>query len=159
VIWGHINGDIANSIGEELELVVKEIRKNWIQIWRAVGMLKCPLSSVSYDWEIKEHALDILSSILDGNSLDEPKGHFDVSSFVPSIFTALQVTPFLGRSLTVCFIQNLRHIRKPVRTEESLIISVTIVNISKHPFYNFLLVSRGGFKCLNYLCLNHASTF
>ncbi|KAJ1697921.1 hypothetical protein LUZ63_006433 [Rhynchospora breviuscula] len=91
VIWSRVSGDIANPIGEELEIVVKEIQKNWIDMWQAVGMLKYPLSSVTYTWEIKEHALEVLSSILDGDSLDGPRDqNFDFSSFVPSIFTTLQ---------------------------------------------------------------------
>lgn len=121
VIWGHINGDVANSIGEELRLVVKEIQKNWIEMWQAVGMLKYPLSSVRYDWEIKEHALEILSSILEGDNLDELKDqNFDFSSFVPSIFTTLQVTPFLGRSFHARFIENLGCICKPDIEESAL---------------------------------------
>ncbi|XP_078171222.1 aberrant root formation protein isoform X2 [Carex rostrata] len=91
VIWGHINGVIANSIGEKLELVVKEIQRSWIEMWKAVGMLKYPLSSVTCAWEIKEHALELLSNIMERDSLDEPKDqNFDFSSFVPSIFTTLQ---------------------------------------------------------------------
>lgn len=95
MIWGHINGVIANSIGEKLELVVKEIQRSWIEVWKAVGMLKYPLSSVTCAWEIKEHALELLSDIMERDSLDEPKDqNFDFSSFVPIIFTTLQVNPF-----------------------------------------------------------------
>ncbi|KAJ3673186.1 hypothetical protein LUZ60_006560 [Juncus effusus] len=91
VIWAHINEEIAKSTGEDLSSVIKMNQKNQMEFWQAIDMLKYPISSMDYSFEIKNHILDFLVSILDGFDMEEyGDNNLDFSSFMPGIFVTIQ---------------------------------------------------------------------
>lgn len=54
-------------------------------------MLKPILLSIEYSWEIKSHCIDLLSMMVPGVVDEQNDDHIDFSSFIPSLFTTLQV--------------------------------------------------------------------
>ncbi|XP_008802004.1 aberrant root formation protein 4 isoform X2 [Phoenix dactylifera] len=91
VIWGHISDEIANAAGEQLISVLNKIRNDCTVRWRAIGMFKYILSSIDYPWEIKSHGVELLLCMMEGiNSEVSSDNHTDFSSFMPSLFSALQ---------------------------------------------------------------------
>lgn len=92
VIWGHISDEIAKAAGEQLMSVLNKIRNDCTVRWRAIGMFTYILSSIDYPWEIKSHSVELLLHMMEGiNSEESSDNHTDFSSFMPSLFSALQV--------------------------------------------------------------------
>lgn len=92
MIWGHASDEVVRAAEEDLASVRDELKNNQTERWQAVGMLKHILAPVTLPWELKKHALNFLLCITDGNvpHYDE---HDDFSSYMSSIFAALQVAP------------------------------------------------------------------
>ncbi|XP_020103591.1 aberrant root formation protein 4 isoform X2 [Ananas comosus] len=91
VVWGHISDDIAETAGEQLKSVLREIQNNQTARWQAIGTLKYALSSNDYPWELKSNTIDLLLSIMDGcNTEGSDDNYLDFSGFVPSLFVTLQ---------------------------------------------------------------------
>ncbi|KAI9191751.1 hypothetical protein LWI28_012963 [Acer negundo] len=91
VIWGHIANEVAQAAEEDMTAVKGELKSNRTKRWEAIGMLKHILSSGSLPWEMKKHAIDFLLHITDGNLSQKYDGdHTDCSSYMPSLFAALQ---------------------------------------------------------------------
>ncbi|KAL5853158.1 hypothetical protein ACOSQ3_008276 [Xanthoceras sorbifolium] len=91
VIWGHIADEAAQAAKEDMTAVKGELRSNQTKRWEAIGMLKHVLSSGSLPWEMKKHAITFLLHITDGNISQKYDGdHTDCSSYMPSLFSALQ---------------------------------------------------------------------
>ncbi|XP_020584062.1 aberrant root formation protein 4 isoform X2 [Phalaenopsis equestris] len=90
VIWGHISDEVEKAAGEQLDIVVTEVRQDRFMRLKAIGMFTHILISVEYPWIIKSHCLDVLLSMIDGiiseeqNDVDD-----DFSSFLPNLFTSL----------------------------------------------------------------------
>lgn len=95
VIWGHISNEVAKATGEDLIVVKDKLKHSQTERWQAIGMLKYVLSAVDQSWELKSHAIDFLLSILDENVPRQcNENHLDFSSYMPGLFSALQV-PFV----------------------------------------------------------------
>lgn len=90
VIWARIKDEIAKTDTEKLTSVVTKLQSNRTERWQAIGMLKPILLSVEYSWEIKSHCIDLLSMMVPGAD-EQNDDHTDFSSFIPSLFTTLQV--------------------------------------------------------------------
>ncbi|OWM69369.1 hypothetical protein CDL15_Pgr006332 [Punica granatum] len=91
VIWGYISDDVAQSAKEDLGAVENVLRHDQTKRWRAIGMLKHIFSSADLPWRLKEHAIDFLFCITEGDILRGSDGeHPDFLSFLPSLFAALQ---------------------------------------------------------------------
>lgn len=92
VIWGHISDGAVIAAKENLISVKDELRNDQTKRWQAIGMLKHVFASVSLPWELKEHMIDFLLCITNGNISricnDEDT---DCSSYMPTLFAALQV--------------------------------------------------------------------
>lgn len=100
VIWGHASDLVAQAAEENLASVKNELKSNQTKKWQAIGMLKHILSSGNLPWDFKEHAINFLLDITDENISQENGGdHNDFSSYMPSVFAALQVDPFI-----LCFV-------------------------------------------------------
>lgn len=95
VIWGHVSEEVAHAVKEDLIAIKDELRNNKIKRWQAIGSLKHVLSFVSLQWELKKHTINFLLCITDDgicrNCDDE---HSEWSSYMPNIFSALQVLQF-----------------------------------------------------------------
>lgn len=90
VIWGHISDDVEKAAGEQLDVVVSEIRQDRFRRWQAIGMFKHVLTSMEYPWLLKSHCMDVLLSMIDGIIPDEHNdSDDDLSSFLPNLFTSL----------------------------------------------------------------------
>ncbi|KAJ0090255.1 hypothetical protein Patl1_12539 [Pistacia atlantica] len=91
VIWGHVSDQVAQAAEEDLTAVKSELKSNQTKKWQAIGMLKHILSSGNLPYEFKEHAINFLLDITDENISQENDGdHNDFSSYMPSVFAALQ---------------------------------------------------------------------
>ncbi|XP_044464381.1 aberrant root formation protein 4 isoform X2 [Mangifera indica] len=91
VIWGHASDLVAQAAEENLASVKNELKSNQTKKWQAIGMLKHILSSGNLPWDFKEHAINFLLDITDENISQENGGdHNDFSSYMPSVFAALQ---------------------------------------------------------------------
>ena len=91
VIWGNVLDGVAQAVNEDLTAVKDELRSNQTERWQAVGMLKHIYSFVNLPWELKKHAIDFLLCITDENISQKCDEHIDFSSYMPSLFAALQV--------------------------------------------------------------------
>lgn len=92
VIWGHIYDAAVVAAKEDLISVKDELKNNRTKRWQAIGMLKDVLASVNLPWQLKKHTIEFLLCIIDGNILQKyDDEHADWSSYMPSIFVALQV--------------------------------------------------------------------
>lgn len=91
VIWGHILDGVAQAAKEDLTAVKDELRSDQTKRWQAVGMLKHIYSFVNLPWDLKKQAIDFLLCITDRNiSQNCDDEHMDFSSYIPSLFAALQ---------------------------------------------------------------------
>ncbi|KAM4122662.1 hypothetical protein ACB094_01G101500 [Castanea mollissima] len=90
VIWGNVLDGVAQAAKEDLTAVKDELRSNQTERWQAVGMLKHIYSFVNLPWELKRHAIDFLLCITDENISQKCDEHIDFSSYMPSLFAALQ---------------------------------------------------------------------
>lgn len=91
VIWGHIYDAAVVAAKEDLISVKDELKNNRTKRWQAIGMLKDVLASVNLPWQLKKHTIEFLLCIIDGNILQKyDDEHADWSSYMPSIFVALQ---------------------------------------------------------------------
>lgn len=90
MIWGNILDGVAQAANEDLTAVKNELRSNQTERWQAVGMLKHIYSFVNLPWELKKHAIDFLLCITDENISQKCDEHIDFSSYMPSLFAALQ---------------------------------------------------------------------
>lgn len=79
-----------------------ELRSNQIKRWQTVSMLKHIYSFVNLPSDLKKHAIDFLLCIIDGNVSENHDEYIDVASYMPSLFTALQV---------VCLMLSIHHIQ------------------------------------------------
>lgn len=111
VMWGHIFEEVAKAAGEEIIAALNILQNDNAKRWQAIGMFKHVLASIDYTWEIKLQCIELLSSILDGGNSDESSGdEIQFSSFMTTIFAALQVcflSFFLNDTSVLLFIQNL----------------------------------------------------
>lgn len=101
VIWGHVSEEVAHAAKEDMTVVKDELRNNQIKRWQAIGTLKHVLSFVSLPWELKKHTINFLLCITDGDirgNCDDEQSQW--SSYMPNLFSALQVLQFLT---SVCF--------------------------------------------------------
>lgn len=90
VILGHAYDEVAEAAKEDLTSVTDELKRNQTKRWQAVGMLKHILAPATLPWELKKHAINFLLCITDGD-ISHYDEHDDFSSYMPSLFTALQV--------------------------------------------------------------------
>lgn len=91
VVWGHVSKEVAQTAKEDLIAIRDELRNNQTKRWQAIGTLKHVLYFVNLPWELKKHAIDFLLSITDeGVSRNYNKERSEWSSYVPSLFSALQ---------------------------------------------------------------------
>jgi len=75
-----------------LTAIKDELRNNQTKRWQAIGILKQVLSFVNLPWELKKHAIDFLLCITDGSvTRNYNEEHSEWSSYMPSLFSALQV--------------------------------------------------------------------
>lgn len=101
VICGHVSEEVAHAAKEDMTVVKDELRNNQIKRWQAIGTLKHVLSFVSLPWELKKHTINFLLCITDGDirgNCDDEQSQW--SSYMPNLFSALQVLQFLT---SVCF--------------------------------------------------------
>ena len=92
VVWGHVSKEVAQTAKEDLIAIRDELRNNQTKRWQAIGTLKHVLYFVNLPWELKKHAIDFLLSITDeGVSRNYNEERSEWSSYVPSLFSALQV--------------------------------------------------------------------
>lgn len=99
VIWGHISDGVVIAAKEDLVAVKDELRNDQTKRWQAIGMLKHILASVSLPWELKKYTIEFLLCIMDRNVSQKCNDEFtDCSSYIPSLFAALQVGLFLFNS-------------------------------------------------------------
>jgi hypothetical protein len=100
VVWGHVSEEVAHAAKEDITAVKDELRKYQIKRWHAIGTLKHALSFVSLPWELKKHTINFLLCITDGDicgNCDDENSQWP--SYLPNIFSALQVLQFL---ISVC---------------------------------------------------------
>ncbi|KAG4944301.1 hypothetical protein JHK85_048947 [Glycine max] len=91
VVWGHVSKEVAQTAKEDLIAIRDELRNNQTKRWQAIGTLKHVLYFVNLPWELKKHAIDFLLSITDeGVSRNYNEERSEWSSYVPSLFSALQ---------------------------------------------------------------------
>ena len=92
MIWGLVSEEVAHAAKEDLNPIKDELRNNQTKRWQAIGTLKHVLSVVNLPWELKKHTINFLLCITDGgisgNYNDE---HSEWSSYMPNLFSALQV--------------------------------------------------------------------
>ena len=100
VIWGHVSEEVAHAAKEDMTVVKDELRNNQIKRWQAIGTLKHVLSFVSLPWELKKHTINFLLCITDGDIRGNCDEQSQWSSYMPDLFSALQVLQFLT---SVCF--------------------------------------------------------
>jgi len=75
-----------------LTAIKDELCNNQTKRWQAIGILKQVLTFVNLPWELKKHAIDFLLCITDGSvSRNCNEEHSEWSSYMPSLFSALQV--------------------------------------------------------------------
>ncbi|KAF5204764.1 Aberrant root formation protein [Thalictrum thalictroides] len=91
VVWGIISDEVVKAADEDLTVVKENLRNSQAKRWQTVGMLKYLLASIDQPWKLKEHAVDFLLSIMERNTSQEcSNGNADCSSYVPSLYTAVQ---------------------------------------------------------------------
>lgn len=101
VIWGHVSEEVAHAAKEDMISVKDELRNNQIKRWQAIGTLKHVLSFVSLPWDLKKHTVNFLLCITDGDVCRNcNEEYFEWSSYMPNLFSALQVLQFLT---SICF--------------------------------------------------------
>lgn len=104
MIWGHILDGVAQAAKEDLTAVKDELRSDQTKRWQAVGMLKHIYSFVNLPWDLKKQAIDFLLCITDRNiAQNSDDEHTDFSSYIPSLFAALQVV--------FCHLEYIHHIQ------------------------------------------------
>ncbi|PON71289.1 Glomulin/ALF [Parasponia andersonii] len=91
VIWGHVSDAAVTAAKEDLGAFQVELQNDQTKRWEAIGMLKHILASLTLPWELKKCAINILICITDGNISQKcDEEHPDFSSYVPSLYSALQ---------------------------------------------------------------------
>ncbi|RYR03973.1 hypothetical protein Ahy_B06g083467 isoform G [Arachis hypogaea] len=92
VVWGLVSEEVAHATKESLVAIKDDLHNNQTKRWQAIGTLKHVLSFVNLPWELKKHTINFLLCITDGCVSGEYLGeHSEWSSYMPNIFTALQV--------------------------------------------------------------------
>ncbi|CAJ1972043.1 unnamed protein product [Sphenostylis stenocarpa] len=105
VIWGLVSEEVAHTAKENLAAIKDELCNNQTKRWQAIATLKLVLSFVNLPWELKKHAIDFLLCITDDGSVSRNcnEEHSEWSSYMPSLFSALQVV-FTSIVTSVCLL-------------------------------------------------------
>ncbi|KAK1276612.1 Aberrant root formation protein 4 [Acorus gramineus] len=91
VIWGYISPEVVKAAMEDMENLKYNLQKSRTKRWQALGVLRYLLSSIDQPWKFKHHCIEFLSSNMYGSICPESAvDHVDFSSFMPSLFSALQ---------------------------------------------------------------------
>ncbi|KAK7260920.1 hypothetical protein RIF29_27221 [Crotalaria pallida] len=90
VIWGHVSDEVARTAKEDLIAIKDELCNNQTKRWQAIGTLKHVLSFVNLPWELKTHTINYLLRITEGVSGNYEDEHSEWSSYMPTLFSALQ---------------------------------------------------------------------
>lgn len=87
-----MSDDVAKAADQVLDDVKDNLQNSQNKRWQTIGMMKYVLSSTCQPWKIKEHAIDFILCIMDGNI--SRKSNKECATFVvhvPNLYTAVQV--------------------------------------------------------------------
>ncbi|KAF9614325.1 hypothetical protein IFM89_018078 [Coptis chinensis] len=91
VVWGFISNEVAKAADQELGIVKDNLQNSQTTRWQAVGMLKHVLSSINLPWQLKEHVIDFLLCIMEGDIYQKSSNeHSDCSIYVSSLYSAMK---------------------------------------------------------------------
>ncbi|CAI9118546.1 OLC1v1020133C1 [Oldenlandia corymbosa var. corymbosa] len=92
VIWGSKWNEVATAAEGDIAALQDELQSSQTKRWEAVGMLKHVFLCVHLPWELKQHSINFLLSVMEVNSSQATPCHpeAEFSADMPSVYTALQ---------------------------------------------------------------------
>lgn len=91
VFCGIMADDVAKAADQVLDDVKDNLQNSQNKRWQTIGMMKYVLSSTCQPWKIKEHAIDFILCIMEGNiSHKSNKECATCVVHVPKLYTAVQ---------------------------------------------------------------------
>lgn len=95
VIWGHISDEVSQASGQDVSILINEIRNSHSNRWFAIGMMKYVYSFYELPWVLKKHATDFLLLITEHSNLQEMNEDMICSFVTPGLISTLQVASCL----------------------------------------------------------------
>ncbi|KMT19008.1 hypothetical protein BVRB_2g031040 [Beta vulgaris subsp. vulgaris] len=90
VIWGHISDEVSQASGQDVSILINEIRNSHSNRWFAIGMMKYVYSFYELPWVLKKHATDFLLLITEHSNLQEMNEDMICSFVTPGLISTLQ---------------------------------------------------------------------
>ena len=85
--------DVAKAAGEEVGDLLKKLRENSMERWKAIGMLKHVFLSTDYSWKIKAYGVELILNVMDVVAREDRENDcLERLILVPGIFASLQVS-------------------------------------------------------------------